>query len=422
MLERMLIDKMENRILVGLVTFVGIMLLVGWVAINENARMASFEQQHLARSIERGAELFANNCSTCHGTDGRGIAGRAPGLNSPHFFGYDYLAASVIDIDALEREEAALSDERFELASLLATNLSEEREAEVRARLEEIGERLNGEEGIQVQLASFIDQRVELATELQPAILRGYPLEMDGTEIATTTSPTGATVLAYEPSRLAQIAWPGTLENFVFTTLVHGRPTSISYWNGNQMAAWAQTAGGPLRDDQIQDLTNYILNWDKGDNWTVADANAVGQYAIVPGLGGGSEDGGGESAGTDVDAILAELGDLEGDAENGEAIYAGMALTETGSILGCAGCHNGGVSGPATAEKWDAAHGIRLEDAALAGYDPIQYLVESIVLPEAYITPGWGGGQMLAIYGTQMSVQDIADVLAYLETFSEGGE
>ena len=78
-MHRMLIERIENRILVGIIAFVGIMVLVGWVAINENARMASFSRQYDARSIERGAELFAGSCSTCHGTDGLGILGRAPG-------------------------------------------------------------------------------------------------------------------------------------------------------------------------------------------------------------------------------------------------------------------------------------------------------------------------------------------------------
>ena len=42
--------------------FVGMMILVGWVAINEEARMQSFVRQHTGRSIERGAELFASLC------------------------------------------------------------------------------------------------------------------------------------------------------------------------------------------------------------------------------------------------------------------------------------------------------------------------------------------------------------------------
>src|SRR5690606_24219091 len=41
------------------------------------------------------------------------------------------------------------------------------------------------------------------------------------------------------PSRIAQTAWPGTLNDFVHGTLVAGRPTSSSYWP-QPMAAWSQ--------------------------------------------------------------------------------------------------------------------------------------------------------------------------------------
>ncbi|MEO0565566.1 MAG: hypothetical protein AAF125_25895, partial [Chloroflexota bacterium] len=42
---RLLIENLENRILVGIASFVGIMVIVGWIAINEPARMATFEDQ-----------------------------------------------------------------------------------------------------------------------------------------------------------------------------------------------------------------------------------------------------------------------------------------------------------------------------------------------------------------------------------------
>ena len=64
------IKSIEGRVLAGITMFVGMMILVGWVAINEEARMKAFVQQHTGRSVERGAELFASLCSECHGEDG----------------------------------------------------------------------------------------------------------------------------------------------------------------------------------------------------------------------------------------------------------------------------------------------------------------------------------------------------------------
>src|SRR5262245_12173383 len=96
------IKSIEGRILAGIVTFVAVMILVGWIAINEPARMASFERLHVGRSIERGGELFASNCSTCHGTDGLGIVDRAPALDNPMLFGFNFLSGINSQISQVE--------------------------------------------------------------------------------------------------------------------------------------------------------------------------------------------------------------------------------------------------------------------------------------------------------------------------------
>ncbi len=90
MFERMLVGKIENRITVGLISLVLTMVFLGWAAINEGGRMQAFQQMEGARAIEQGAILFAANCTSCHGLDGRGLAGKAPGLNNPMLFGHDF--------------------------------------------------------------------------------------------------------------------------------------------------------------------------------------------------------------------------------------------------------------------------------------------------------------------------------------------
>ena len=295
MLHRMIIDKIENRILVGVTMFIALMVLVGWVAINENARMASFERQYEARAIEHGAEKFAANCSTCHGEDGRGITGRAPALNSPHLFGFDYFEDITREMKSLSDEEVALAEELNALAAEFAEGVDAEREEAILERRQEISERLNGEEGILNRKVELLAERDALIATLQPAITNGYPIsfafDVDGNEI-----------LVNEYDRLAQLEWGGTLHDFIFTTLVHGRPTSVGYWP-EAMVSWSNQAGGPLRDDELDNISTYILNWDKGDNWTIEDALAVNQYGVVPGPPGSG--GGGEQAppaGTDPDA------------------------------------------------------------------------------------------------------------------------
>jgi mono/diheme cytochrome c family protein len=357
MLQRLLIEKMEHRILVGTLAFLATMLITGWIAINENARMAAFTQQYEARSIERGAALFAANCSTCHGEDGRGLTGRAPGLNNPYMFGHNFFAS-------IEAEEQVLAFEREN------PQTAPERVAEIDARLAELEA-----------------ERQALIAQMGPAIQNGYNPE--------------------EPNYLPYVGWAGSLENYVRTTLIHGRPRSNITWpaSGGGMVAWAQVAGGPLRMDQVNDLVTYILNWDKGSNWTIDDLNAVNQYPIISAMGGSSEPK--ELVGSDVQVALAAIGELEGDSNNGQALYTQYA---------CAGCHMNGALGPVTEGSWTRVNEVRLQDPALAGYTAEQYFVESILMPNTYISPGYQGGQMPQNFGDQLSAQELADLVAYLSS------
>src|SRR5215213_4435889 len=113
-MNRLIIKSVEGRITLGIVMFVAIMILIGWVAINEPARMASFTEQQNGRATERGAELFAANCSSCHGVNGLGT-GQGPALNSPHFFGHDFMETLNQDILRNQREETDLANVVTEL-------------------------------------------------------------------------------------------------------------------------------------------------------------------------------------------------------------------------------------------------------------------------------------------------------------------
>lgn len=416
-MDRLIIPNIEGRILLGIVMFVSIMVLVGWVAINEPGRMAAFEEQHTARSIERGAELFAANCSNCHGKDGRG-GPQAPGLNSPHFFGYDFLATVNGEIGSRERE--LFQDIPDSLANLQAQRealfteigqegLSEERRAEIIAEIEavdaQLAEQTERQTLLEEELAPLYEERETILSQMEPAIAANYlpRLEAVRQEAADADNPLLLTnYIAQDTSRLSQIEWGGDLSSFITTTLIHGRPGSAEVWPG-AMVAWSDRAGGPLRDDQIGDIVAYIQNWDKGDNWTIGDLNSVNQFALLHG-GSAMDDGGAEDI--DVMGITETVVTLEGDAANGEALYIS---------LGCSGCHNGGVVGPATTGTWSRAISERLPE--LEGYTVEQYLVEAIVHPNAYIVDGYVAGQMPANFwtGGQLDEQGLADILAYLE-------
>lgn len=54
--------------------------------INEEKRMEEQAVASHARAIEQGADLFDQQCSRCHGTQGTGIPGLCPPLNDRKFF------------------------------------------------------------------------------------------------------------------------------------------------------------------------------------------------------------------------------------------------------------------------------------------------------------------------------------------------
>ncbi len=373
MLQRLIFEKIEQRILVGTLAFLAMMVLVGWIAINEGGRMAAFEQQFLARSIERGASLFAANCSSCHGLDSRGLGGRAPALNSPYLFGHDYFAD-------IRREEQTLNSEKINAAT------SPERVVEIDARLAEL------ENERQARLAQF-------------GGLENIPGDYD----------------PLAPSRLSNLGYAGSLRSYILTTLIHGRPNSSQYWD-NPMVAWGQLAGGPMRMDQLEDLTNYILNYDKGDAWTVEDAVAVRQYPItvvdIAQAGPPRETiapPDTDPTTIDLDAAVAELGNFQGNPQTGQTLYNGA--------LGCAGCHLNAIVAPPLEGTWTRVVETR---APATGLSPEAYAVHSILHPNEYVAPGAPyieqanyAPAMPANFAGRLTYQELADLLAFLQTHDE---
>ena len=69
--------------ILGLLVAVAVVLFQG---ITEEMRMVAQTNNWDGRSVQNGAALFANNCASCHGADGKGLPGVAPALNSRYFF------------------------------------------------------------------------------------------------------------------------------------------------------------------------------------------------------------------------------------------------------------------------------------------------------------------------------------------------
>jgi len=355
-LQRLLFNRVEHRIIVGTVAFLATLVLVGWIAINEGGRMAAFDKEFTARSIERGAALFVSNCAECHGVDGLGTVQTAPALNSPLLFGYDFLAD-------IHKERSALQDE------LDLEGTTDARKAEINARLAE----LDQEETTRKQ-------------QMQPAIDKGY-------------NPDNF-------SRILNVGWTSTLHNFVYSTAFSGRPVSSSYWP-RPMPVWSQTAGGPLRNDQVEDIVQFVLNWDKGDNWTIEDLLAINQFPIEPSASGAAPLENAVGVDTSTADILTGLEGLTGDPQRGSQLYT--------SQLPCGGCHIAGLVAPPMTGTWTRIQDVRLQDPQFAGYTGDEYIAESIIHPSAYVVPTFAD-LMPKDFGTKLTFQDLADLIAYLKT------
>jgi len=167
--------------------------------------------------------------------------------------------------------------------------------------------------------------------------------------------PTLNTPALFDPGpngRLARTDWTGTLESFLFATISAGRPRTI-------MQPWSQRFGGPLRDDEIQDLVNFILNW----------RETAGEFPV--------------GAVVEATPIPPE-----------QLVVVGRELFYNVDYLGCGSCHtiaglSNGKVGPDLTHIGTVAEE-RAKEAGLASAE--EYIRQSIVDPDAFIAPDCPSG------------------------------
>jgi nitric oxide reductase subunit C len=125
------------------------------------------------------------------------------------------------------------------------------------------------------------------------------------------------------------------------------------------MPFWGQAYGGPLRDDQVEDITLFILNFTDGGEEALAEATPAG---------------GGEELPSDP-------------VELGRQLY---------QTQGCIGCHvladagGTGTVGP-THEGLAQTAAQRVQDPGYTGEATTaeEYIHESIVNPGGYVVPDY---------------------------------
>jgi mono/diheme cytochrome c family protein len=246
----------DTRILVGLIAVLISISSVIYVGINEPDRQDEFKQAFHGRTVETGAALYAEYCSTCHGIKGEGIEGRAPTLNSQYFF----------------------------------------------------------------------------------------------------------------EQRLDELGYQGSLESYVKLTVAGGRPamSTSGPWPEN-MPTWSEDFGGPMRNDQVDAVTAYVVSWAESAPDTGAEPTPV------PG---------------------------DTPEERGENLFQGM---------GCVGCHvingQGGAVGPDLTNVY--------------GEQGENYVRQSILTPNAVIAEGFQPDIMPQNFGDRLSEESLNDIIAYLASVSQ---
>ncbi len=62
---------MQVKVVIGTIAFMLTMIVLGYAALREPNRLEHFTGAREGRTIETGANLYFNNCATCHGLEGK---------------------------------------------------------------------------------------------------------------------------------------------------------------------------------------------------------------------------------------------------------------------------------------------------------------------------------------------------------------
>jgi mono/diheme cytochrome c family protein/plastocyanin len=217
---------MNTRKQVLLMSALLMMMLVitGLYAAWYPSRAKDSEEHFDELQAERGAILFASNCRLCHGNLGEGgaLGGRlaaAPALDRPDFQAFtDSTATLAANVNSSATSIRVSNGSRFAGGQLI----------------------LIGEERMEITGTN--------GTELTVKRAQGH------TEAASHAS--GDVIYTFSDQLLNDIAVTG-LHKLLTNTITCGRV-------GTAMPAWAQSQGGTLSDEQIQQLVTLITldRWD----------------------------------------------------------------------------------------------------------------------------------------------------------------
>ncbi len=277
------------KIILGILSSLAILMLVLLVGLTEETRMQAQTANWEGRSIENGAILFSNNCSNCHGDDGKGLPNVAPALNSHYFF----------------------------------------------------------------------------------------------------------------TKRLADVGFAGSLKDYVKLTVAAGRPSKANSQWAQRMPTWGSLYGGPLRNDQVEDVVAYVMNWEQSALEQTPEEDPWQCFQDVA---------------TPCEAQT--VGEAPAAAPKEEAAPAGpREPSELFNAMGCSGCHN--LTEPQTDTNLGQPgpnFGNLAENAAkrVEGLSAEEYVHQSIVDPSAHVVEGYMDGIMPQNFAEKMTEEEIQGLVNWL--------
>jgi len=273
------------KLLWALLGVLGMMGLLLFQLVIETPRMEAQTLNWGGRSIQNGAAIFANNCSSCHGPDGKGLPGVAPALHSRYFF-----------------------------------------------------------EG-----------------------------------------------------RLTDLGFTGSLHDYVKLTVAAGRPNNKQSQWAQMMPTWSSRYGGPLRDDQVDDVTSFVLNWEADAKTQTAETDPWQPFQNAPMT----------------------------DIYTGQAVETAAPAEPTGPRtpqqlfnvdMACSGCHNINLPQTDTEKGPVAPNMANLYETAgtkVPGEDAATYVHDSIVNPNAHTVAGYNP-VMPANFAERMSPEEIDSLVQWI--------
>ncbi len=282
---------MQVKIVIGTIAFMLTMIIVGFAALQEESRLATFTAAREGRQIESGAHLYEGQCANCHGVNGK-------------------------------------AEECYDAAT---------------------GEQI-GCQGLPINY--------------KPLLCGDRSTRMD------------------------VLNWEGSKASLISATIAAGR-------FGTAMPTWSQEYGGPLRPDQVEDLVQFVLNWETES--LCAQPDFVYEWPET------------------IEGLLELF--PEGDAARGAELYV--------APYGCSGCH-GNLEDPASAAigPWQG-NLAEVAPTRVEGLSGAQYVYESILYPNNYVVeecpnaPCTVPSAMPDNFPARMGdsaerPQDLIDIMAYL--------